>query len=138
MANRYRNLIYSTAEYTKVYNGFRGVELNGSSSITSSNRLAYAENVYKDYEGDGADVIESIPGYRCFAHYEEPVHSLFYMHSASGGEDCIVAHVGSRLIRHPLSDIFEEYMDGEVIGRAPVKMEVLPERLNVLMKDPRQ
>lgn len=118
MANRYRNLIYSTAEYTKVYNGFRGVELNGSSSVTSSNRLAYAENVYKDYEGDGADVIESIPGYRCFAHYEEPVHSMFYMHSASGGEDCIVAHVGSKLIRHPLSDIFEEFMDGEVIGTA--------------------
>ena len=29
-------------------------------------------------------------------------------------------------------------VDGEVIGRAPVRMEVLPEHLNVLMKDPRQ
>lgn len=29
-------------------------------------------------------------------------------------------------------------VDGEVIGRAPVKMEVLPERINVLMKDPRR
>lgn len=29
-------------------------------------------------------------------------------------------------------------VDGEVVGRAPVKMEVLPEHINVLMKDPRQ
>lgn len=29
-------------------------------------------------------------------------------------------------------------VDGEVVGRAPVKMQVLPEHINVLMKDPRQ
>ena len=116
MANRYRNLIYSNAEYTKLYNGFRGIELNGSSSITASNRLAYAQNVYKDYDGDGADVIESIPGFRCFAHYEEPIHSLFYMHSSSGGDDHIIAHVGCMLMRHPVSDIYDEYMYGEEIA----------------------
>ncbi len=116
MANRYRNLIYSTAEYTKVYKGFRGVELNGSSSITSSDRLAYAQNVYKDYDGDGADVIESVPGFRCFAHYEEPIHSLFYMHSSSGGEDYIIAHVANKLMRHPVSDIYLEDTYGEEIA----------------------
>ena len=116
MANRYRNLIYSTAEYTKMYNGFRGIELNGSSSITSSGRLAYAQNVYKDYDGDGANVIESVPGYRCFAHYEEPIHSLFYMHSSSGGDDHIIAHVGCMLMRHPVSDIYEEDTYGEQIA----------------------
>ena len=64
MANRYRNLIYSTAEYTHSYGGFKGVELNAGSLISSTARLAYSQNMYKDYDGDGADVLESIPGFR--------------------------------------------------------------------------
>ena len=59
MANRYKNLIYSNAEYTQTYGGFKGIELNAASLSTSRARLAYAENMYKDYDGDGADVIEN-------------------------------------------------------------------------------
>ncbi len=116
MANRYRNLIYSTAEYTRVYRGFRGVELNASASISSDSRLSYAKNMYKDYDGDGADVIESIPGFRCFAHHGKSVHALYYQRSTSGGEDHLIAHVENRLIRHPVSDIFEKSATGEVIA----------------------
>ena len=116
MANRYRNLIYSNAEYTRIYSGFRGVELNASASISSDSRLSYAKNMYKDYDGDGADVIESIPGFRCFAHYGKRVHSLYYQRSPSGGEDHLIAHVENRLIRHPVSDIYEKNATGEVIA----------------------
>ena len=76
MANRYKNLIYSNAEYTHSYRGFRGVELNGSSVTSSQSRLALAQNMYKDYDGDGADVIESVPGFRCFAHYGQQAHAI--------------------------------------------------------------
>ena len=104
MANRYRNLIYSTAEYTHLYSGFRGVELNASSAITAKSRLSYIENMYKDYDGDGADVIESVPGYRCFADYGKTVHALYYQRSPFGNEDHLLVHVGDKIFRHPLSD----------------------------------
>lgn len=116
MANRYRNLIRSTAEYTQVYNNFRGVELNASSYTSSPTRLAYAENMYKDYDGDGADAIESIPGYRCFANYGERVHAIYYQRSLSGNEDHLLLHVGARLMRMPLSDIYTADAEGEEIS----------------------
>ena len=116
MANRYRNLIYSTAEYTRVYNDFRGIELSGSATSSSPSRLAYAKNVYKDYGGNGARVLESVPGFRCFAHHKEKVHSLFYQRSVFGGEDHVIAHVGNKLIRHPVSDFNGENKAGEVIA----------------------
>ena len=116
MANRYRNLIYSNAEYTHTYNGFRGIELNASSLTTSQKRLSYAQNMYKDYDGDGADVIESIPGFRCFAHYGEAIHSLYYQRSANGGEDHLIVHVKNKLIRHPVSHISESDAKGVEIA----------------------
>ena len=104
MANRYRNLIYSTAEYTHTYRGFRGIELNASSITSSTSRLSYAQNMYKDYDRDGADVIESIPGFRCFAHYGKKIHAIYYQRSPFGSEDHLLVHVGDKIMRHPVSD----------------------------------
>ena len=116
MANRYRNLIYSTAEYTRMYRGFSGIELSGGSSTSSDSRLSYSKNMYKDYDGDGAEVIESIPGFRCFAQHGKTIHALYYQRSPSGGEDHIIAHVENKLIRHPVSDIHTENAKGEAIA----------------------
>lgn len=116
MANRYRNLIYSTAEYTHSYGGFKGVELNAGSLISSTSRLAYSQNMYKDYDGDGADVLESIPGYRCFARYDDTVNALYYQRSPNGTEDHVLVHVGGRLMRHPVSDIHDTNTVGTEIA----------------------
>ena len=116
MANRYKNLIYSTAEYTHTYRNLCGVELNASATVTSPTRLAWSENMYKDYDGDGADVIESVPGYRCFAHYGQRVNALYYQRSPFGNEDHILAHVGDKLYRHPLSDTHDTDTEGEEIA----------------------
>lgn len=122
MANRYRNLIYSTAEYTHSYRGFRGVELNASSTSSSTARLSYSQNMYKDYDADGAEVIESVPGYRCFAHYGKPIHALYYQRSPFGNEDHILAHVNDKIYRHPLSDTYGKNTVGEQIATVcPVK-----------------
>ena len=122
MANRYRNLIYSTAEYTQAYGGFRGVELNADSLIGSTARLAYAKNMYKDYDGDGAEVIESIPGFRCFAHYGNKINGIYYQRSLSGGEDHIIVHAGGDLMRHPVSDIYSKNAVGvRISGIADTK-----------------
>ena len=105
MANRYKNLIYSTAEYTHTYGDFKGVELNAGSLVNSKSRLAYSENMYKDYDGDGAEVIESVPGFRTFAYYDGTVYAIYYQRAVSGGEDHLIVHVGNKLMRHPVSDI---------------------------------
>ena len=116
MANRYRNLIYSTAEYTHSYGGFKGVELNAGSLISSTARLAYSQNMYKDYDGDGADVLESIPGFRCFAKYDNTVNALYYQRSQNGRDDHVLVHVGNKLMRHPVSDIHRTSTTGVEIA----------------------
>ena len=116
MANRYKNLIYSTAEYTHTYRDFKGVELNASSTVSSRSRLSYLQNMYKDYDGNGADVIESVPGFRCFAHYGETVNGLFYQRSPFGNEDHILVHVKNKLYRHPISDTLKENSSGVEIA----------------------
>jgi hypothetical protein len=105
MANRYRNLIYSTAEYTHTYRNFRGIERSASSITGSPSRLAYSQNMYKDYDGDGSDVLESIPGFRCFAFYGRKIHAIYYQRSPFGREDHLLVHVGDKIMRHPISDI---------------------------------
>lgn len=121
MANRYRNLIYSNAEYTQTYTDFRGVELNSSGLTGSKSRLAYVENMYKDYDGDGACVLESIPGFRCFAHYEKPIHGLYYQRSSSGSDDHILVHAGDSLMRHPVSNIDSKSYGEEIATLNPQK-----------------
>ena len=116
MANRYRNLIYSTAEYTHTYKDFRGVELNASSITSSPSRLSYVQNMYKDYDKDGADVIESIPGFRCFAHYGKKIHAIYYQRSPFGNEDHLIVHVGNKIMRHPLSDTLLKNASGTEIA----------------------
>lgn len=116
MANRYKNLIYSTAEYTHTYRDFKGVELNASATVSSPSRLSYLENMYKDYDGNGADVIESVPGFRCFAHYGEKVNGIFYQRSPFGNEDHILVHVGGKLYRHPISDTLKSNTAGTEIA----------------------
>ena len=102
MARLYKNLINSTAEYTRIYRGFRGIELNGSASITNPARLAYAENLYKDYDGDGSDVLESIPGYRRLLSCGKEIHGIYY-HCSEKGNDHIIIHANDCLMRYPLS-----------------------------------
>ena len=116
MANRYKNLIYSTAEYTQTYRNFRGIELNASAITTSPAKLSFVQNMYKDYDHDGADVIESIPGFRCFAHYGKKIHAMYYQRSPFGNEDHLLVHVGNKIMRHPLSDTHLKNANGTEIA----------------------
>lgn len=116
MANRYRNLIYSTAEYTHSYGAFRGVELSSGSPTSPDKRLAYSQNMFKDYDGEGADALVSVPGYRCFAHYGERINAIYYQRAVLGGEDHLIVHVGGQLMRHPVSDIHKKGAIGTKIA----------------------
>ncbi|MBQ9070996.1 MAG: leucine-rich repeat domain-containing protein [Clostridia bacterium] len=91
-----KNGYKSRSEYSVVYEGMRGVDFRESGSGISRNRFAYLENMYRDYDGDGAGVIESIPGYRKIYDFGERINGL-YSYKSSHGYDVMVAHAGSAL-----------------------------------------
>lgn len=115
MAKTYKNLIYSTAEYTKSYQGFKGVELNGSNIFSSPSRLAYCKNMYKDYEGDGADVIESIPGFRKILEFGDKINGIYY-YKCTDEVDSLLVHVSDALYRCPLYSKDFSDINPEMIG----------------------
>ena len=99
MKSNHRNIIRSTAEYTRCFDSLRGV------SYTADNQDCFSEleNMYVDYSS-GADAVESVPGYRRVASLGANIHGIYPQHT-SAGEDFIVVHAGSSLYRIALSDI---------------------------------
>ena len=106
----------SSTEYTVFYKNMRGVDFTSESNSPSSKRFSYLENMYRDYEGDGGEIIESIPGFRRIAKTlgEKPVHSIFSQKSDTG-EDFIVVHAGDSLFRFQL-DMRDNLSTLEPIG----------------------
>ena len=86
-------------EYTAVYRDLRGVDLSGS--LTDGHHPAYLENMYRDYDGTGGALLESIPGYRRLASLGEKINALHYQRG-EGGESYIIIHSGTALYRAAL------------------------------------
>jgi len=85
-------------EYTRVYSDFLGVDLSGTGTNVSPRRLSYAENVYRDYDAEGAGVIESIPGYRRLLTLPDRVKAI-YLHKPKPDTEFLLIHAGDRLYR---------------------------------------
>ena len=83
----------SETEYIKSYDGVRGVSLGGYDAT----RFSTLENLYVDYEGDGA-AIESIPGFRRIYSLGERVNGMFSQKVGEGME-YILVHAGTSLYR---------------------------------------
>ncbi len=89
----------AATEYTRTYSDIRGIRLG---SYNEPSRLAYSENMYRDYRcSDGA--IESIPGFRRLLSLGEPIHGIFRQKCRTF-EDHILVHAGTSLYRFPLSE----------------------------------
>ncbi len=90
------------SEYTRSYGNFRGVEL-GNTGERASDRLAYAKNLYRDYEGASPSALESIPGFRRVCNVWERINAI-YLHKAPDG-DYLVVIAGVSVYRMPIKDI---------------------------------
>jgi len=51
-------------EYTVSYYSMRGVDFSQGQGAAGRERFTYLENMYRDWDGGGGDVVESIPGFR--------------------------------------------------------------------------
>ena len=93
------------AEYTVHYTDMRGVDF--SSSAKDGRRFSHLENMYRDYDGEGAAATESIPGFRSVASFGSGINGIF-CHKSSHGEDYLIVHAGEDLYALRVSDV-EEY-----------------------------
>lgn len=97
------------ATYTQHYSNFIGVDSSSDPRAVARNRLAYAINMWRDYESEQGAAVETFPGFRRVAKSlgldivdgEESgavgaVHGLYHFRSRKGG-DYLVVHAGTRL-----------------------------------------
>ncbi len=96
------NLIKSKSQYNRHYHNMRGVDFTGDGSNIDPSRFAYLENMYRDYDGEGEGITESIPGFRRLHSFDAPIYGLFAQTAAQG--KFILVHAGKGLYRIPLSE----------------------------------
>ena len=96
---------YSTSsEYTIQYKGMGGVDFTSENNALDRGRFSYLENMYRDYEGDGGVMLESVVGFRKLASTDGGyVHSIFSYKDALGSEQ-IVIHAGDGLYKFPIKE----------------------------------
>ena len=82
--------------YTQHYSDFIGVDMSSDPRSVARNRLAYCENMWRDYESDQGAAIETFPGFRRLIKNLASVHGLFNYRSKSGKE-YLVVHAGESL-----------------------------------------
>lgn len=98
-----KSYMKSRTEYTVSYRAMRGVDFSSESSGSSNSRFSYLENMYRDYDSGGAEITESIPGFRKIASFRGRIHGI-YSHKSLEGEEFAVVHAGSSLYRFSLAD----------------------------------
>lgn len=103
----------SKYNYTRSYGNFRGVELGGDGSGIDKSRLSYAENMWRDYDGDGGGIIESIPGYRRIEGFGGKIHSI-YLQKVGEGKDYLLIHAGTALYRMKVSERDQYRLDMKI------------------------
>lgn len=81
-----------SGERSVVYTDMRGVDLSLDGSGISAHRFAYLENMYRDYDGDGAGIVESIPGFRKIHSFGANPNGL-YSYKTKIGKKRLVVHV---------------------------------------------
>ena len=92
--------------YTKSYSAPLGVDRDGDGSNISSRRLAYSENMYRDYGGEGGGVIESVPGFRKICTLGKRINGIF--NHKCLGKEYLLLHAGDTLYRTEIKDSFTE------------------------------
>jgi hypothetical protein len=59
-----KNIIASRDEYSRYYPRFAGVDFNSDAADVNISRMAFAQNVWRDWQSEQGGAVETIPGYR--------------------------------------------------------------------------
>lgn len=97
-----KNLLKSRDVYNRYYGDFRGVDFSSDHTQVIEQRLAYAVNMYKDYQSGQGKALETIAGFRRRIVLPEEAEIFgihHFQHKAEGGEILtkILIHAGNKL-----------------------------------------
>ena len=93
------------SSYTMHYGDFIGLDASSDPRAVSRNRLAYAINMWRDYESEQGAAVETFPGFRRVAHSLGldtdggeigAVHGLYHFRTRRG-MDFVIVHAGKRI-----------------------------------------
>mgnify|MGYP003291728573 CR=1 FL=1 len=94
------NIGSRNTEYSRYYSNFRGVDFSSDHTQVHENRLAYLVNMYKDYQSGQGEALETIPGFRRRAHFnDDEVYGIFYLKCLINGatKERVLVHSGTKL-----------------------------------------
>ena len=91
-------------EYSVNYSMMGGVDFSSPDSISGRRRYSYLENMYRDYDGEGAELTESVPGFRKILSLDARING-FYFQRIANDKDYLIIHAGTKIYRKPLKDI---------------------------------
>ena len=100
-------------EYSVNYSMMGGVDFSSPESISGRRRYPYLENMYRDYDGEGAELTESIPGFRKLFSLGEKINAI-YLQRIKKGEEYLIIHAGKKLYRTPLNAIDDGNAQGPI------------------------
>ncbi len=80
MARTKKNLIYDSDQYNAYYGDFRGVDFSSDHTQVNRQRLAYAVNVFKNYQSEQGQAIETIPGFRQVINFPNAYDEVYGIH----------------------------------------------------------
>lgn len=149
MANKNaKNLLQSRDTYNRYYGDFRGVDFSSDHTQVHEQRLAYAVNMYKDYNSGQGKALETIPGFR--RRMADPyggriyaIHHYDYTTEDGNTEKAVIVHAGKRLMRWYIypedSDVIENMeitvpAPSDNIGGIPVYTIELPHAIEWIQK----
>lgn len=92
------------AEYSVNYSTMGGVDFSSPDSISGRRRYSYLENMYRDYDGEGAELTESVPGFRKIFSLGARINGFYFQRLAKDDEYLII-HAGTRIYRASLKNI---------------------------------
>ncbi len=111
-----KSYMKSRTEYTVSYRAMKGVDFSSESYGGAQGGFSYLENMYRDYEGGGSEITESIPGFRKIAAFPKRINAI-YTYKSNENEEYAVIHSGSSLYRISLSEL-----DGIYTGKPLIKI----------------
>lgn len=96
------SILTSGNENSRYYGGFRGVDFTSDHTQVHDQRLAYAVNMYKDYQSGEGQALETIPGFRkrvitpCGGEIFG-IHHYTYRGADGVSQKRVLIHAGERL-----------------------------------------
>lgn len=84
----------SKSQYSRYLGDFRGVDFSSSPAMVEPNRFSYLKNLWKDYESEQGQAIETVPGFRVIM---SDLEGLGTIHSIYEYRDAVMVKCGTFL-----------------------------------------